>query len=341
MLDNYIITNEEIYRDRAFQWKVAEDKSTGNQVLLQMLSIHIPIGQIVILSDYFSLFESIKKEGLLTPYHIINSPDAPLLVVYPYEPFETFEKAVKKQPDKRIDWLYEASEQLFFLHNRNLIHGCVSPKHFIVIGAKLSIFNFGYYPLFSFGKKVVQKVFDNKYCAPEVLSEKIKPSNTIDIYGFAKTIGFFYPDIKTKNWYKKSTNSSSKKRFERMRDSFDAFQEIITNTSSKLAPKYRLSGYASPPKGGKINGTGNYIRSKKVNISAIPNDGYTFDHWKGDYTGTSEVASITMDSDKHITAVFKYENVSLTFAQKITVDILGIILGALSAFYIFHFILNS
>ncbi|MCD6221880.1 hypothetical protein J7K25_06965, partial [bacterium] len=52
-------------------------------------------------------------------------------------------------------------------------------------------------------------------------------------------------------------------------------------------------------------GTHTYDEGEVVNVVAIENADWLFDHWEGDATGTEKSIEITMDSDKNITAVFK------------------------------------
>jgi uncharacterized repeat protein (TIGR02543 family) len=59
---------------------------------------------------------------------------------------------------------------------------------------------------------------------------------------------------------------------------------------------------------GKVNKNPNktsYAEGTVVNITAIPDPGYTFDYWSDDLTGSENPASITMDNNKTITANFK------------------------------------
>jgi uncharacterized repeat protein (TIGR02543 family) len=51
-------------------------------------------------------------------------------------------------------------------------------------------------------------------------------------------------------------------------------------------------------------GTYIYDKSTEVTIRAIPNSGYTFSAWSGDASGTTNPITITIDSDKSITASF-------------------------------------
>ena len=56
-------------------------------------------------------------------------------------------------------------------------------------------------------------------------------------------------------------------------------------------------GSVSPSSGG-------YASGEIVTIEAIPSAGWTFDHWEGDFSGSENPVTITMDSDKFIYAIF-------------------------------------
>lgn len=57
--------------------------------------------------------------------------------------------------------------------------------------------------------------------------------------------------------------------------------------------------------GGTITpSSGNYAEGANVSVSAIANTGYVFSNWTGDLSGNANPATIVMDSDKIISAVF-------------------------------------
>ena len=55
-----------------------------------------------------------------------------------------------------------------------------------------------------------------------------------------------------------------------------------------------------------------YTHGSIVDLTANPNSTWVFDHWEEDLTGNDNPASITMDSDKNITAVFTQPLYTLT-----------------------------
>ncbi|MFW6375623.1 MAG: InlB B-repeat-containing protein, partial [Thermoplasmatota archaeon] len=55
-----------------------------------------------------------------------------------------------------------------------------------------------------------------------------------------------------------------------------------------------------------------YAIGENVTLRALPDEGYEFIEWTGDYTGTEEQVNVTMDEDKNISAVFERSGFSLT-----------------------------
>ena len=47
-----------------------------------------------------------------------------------------------------------------------------------------------------------------------------------------------------------------------------------------------------------------YASGTSVTLQATPNSGYTFTGWSGDLTGTTNPATLTMNSNKSVTANF-------------------------------------
>jgi hypothetical protein len=68
---------------------------------------------------------------------------------------------------------------------------------------------------------------------------------------------------------------------------------------------YTLSVSIDPPQAGSVSPSdGQYKSGEQVILTASPASGYTFDYWWGSATGSSPTITITMDSDKSITANF-------------------------------------
>jgi len=70
---------------------------------------------------------------------------------------------------------------------------------------------------------------------------------------------------------------------------------------------YTLTMHASPSGGGTTTpsvGNHSYATGTVVSLSASPASGYRFSHWSGDASGTSLSTTITMNSNKDVTANF-------------------------------------
>lgn len=61
---------------------------------------------------------------------------------------------------------------------------------------------------------------------------------------------------------------------------------------------------ASPAAGGTVSGSGVYASGSSAILRAIPNSGYSFTGWGGDATGSTNPLTVTVNSNKNITAVF-------------------------------------
>jgi uncharacterized repeat protein (TIGR02543 family) len=72
------------------------------------------------------------------------------------------------------------------------------------------------------------------------------------------------------------------------------------------AETYTLTTVVSPSGAGSVSPSGGeYESGAQVILTASPASGYTFDHWSGSESGTTPTITITMDSDKSLTAHFE------------------------------------
>jgi hypothetical protein len=84
---------------------------------------------------------------------------------------------------------------------------------------------------------------------------------------------------------------------------------VLIGTSTK----YTITTSVDPVGSGTIiSGEGTFAHGEQVTLTATPVSGYRFDHWGGDATGTSIWITITMDSNKSITAHFKAQYALIT-----------------------------
>ncbi len=75
------------------------------------------------------------------------------------------------------------------------------------------------------------------------------------------------------------------------------------------AAKSRFSLSSSVSGWGSVSpASGSYLESEAVTVTAIPDDGWQFDSWSGDLSGTEASGSLIMDSDKSVEATFTFED---------------------------------
>ncbi len=95
---------------------------------------------------------------------------------------------------------------------------------------------------------------------------------------------------------------------------WNTFKDTIASFSSDICyPKLTIIA-----ENGSVNpnlaptNLDNYTNGDVVALTAVPNKDYQFDGWSGDASGTTNPLTITMDTDKEITALFSKIQVTLT-----------------------------
>ena len=77
-------------------------------------------------------------------------------------------------------------------------------------------------------------------------------------------------------------------------------------TAGACSPiQHELTTSVEPAGSGTVSPGGTYEEGSNVRITATPKEGYTFDSWGGDASGSSTEQTISMNADKTITAHFK------------------------------------
>ena len=75
---------------------------------------------------------------------------------------------------------------------------------------------------------------------------------------------------------------------------------------TKETPQKKLTVNVSPQVGGSVTpSNGNYAMGSNVKLTATPSSEYIFKEWTGDLSGITNPASVLMDADKSVTAVFE------------------------------------
>ena len=86
---------------------------------------------------------------------------------------------------------------------------------------------------------------------------------------------------------------------------------------------YTVDTMVDPATGGSIRlspGGGSYSEGTALNVTAIPAQGYVFDHWGGDASGTNASSSLTVDGNKTITAYFRQAAQATKYNLSVSVD---------------------
>lgn len=298
----------EIQSDGIFRWMKAFDRTSGSVVLLQLLSGELSPGEIESLFEYFDKLQATSKSKLFLPDFILSDSDTSFCVVYPSSHFTPLSKADIRQPERFYSWWGDVGEQLFYLHNRDLVHGHVAPENLFIIDGKAHIMNFGFAPLIENGNERALDVVRDA-CAPEVIRKKIV-TPAADVYAFARSVAAMHPELKTTAWFESATTPNPAYRPKRMRNVFDDLSKIwqevnvAVSKSPVVVPKYTLAADIQPRDGGVVKGAGNYMENATAILIAEPAYGYRFDRWGGDASGDKNVVTVMMDGNKSITAVF-------------------------------------
>ncbi|MEN3013100.1 MAG: InlB B-repeat-containing protein [Endomicrobiia bacterium] len=83
--------------------------------------------------------------------------------------------------------------------------------------------------------------------------------------------------------------------------------KVVTANFTKQQTTYTLTVNINPDGGGNVTlnpAGGTYTAGTQVTLTATASSGYVFSHWSGDLTGTTNHATITMNSNKVVTANF-------------------------------------
>mgnify|MGYP001474308324 FL=1 len=89
---------------------------------------------------------------------------------------------------------------------------------------------------------------------------------------------------------------------------------FVVSCSKDAEPiKYTLTTTVSPADSGTINPNGGTVdEGQQISVTAAPAAEYVFDKWTGAASGSDKTVSVTMDSDKSVTANFVKKKYALT-----------------------------
>ncbi|MCC5907249.1 MAG: hypothetical protein JJU13_13640 [Balneolaceae bacterium] len=83
--------------------------------------------------------------------------------------------------------------------------------------------------------------------------------------------------------------------------------------STKSTPVYQLNTSVEPSEAGSVNQSATEAEEgETITITANANEHWVFDRWSGDHSGTDNPATIMLDADKSVTALFEKRDYPLT-----------------------------
>ncbi|HOZ79215.1 MAG TPA: InlB B-repeat-containing protein [Ferruginibacter sp.] len=91
---------------------------------------------------------------------------------------------------------------------------------------------------------------------------------------------------------------------------------------------YTLTATANPTAGGSVSGMGTYAAGTSVTLTAIPAAGYVFSGWSGAVTGTTNPATVSMTSNRSVSASFTAVPVTYTLTATASPTVGGTVTGA-------------
>ncbi|MDV2999899.1 MAG: hypothetical protein N5P05_001505 [Chroococcopsis gigantea SAG 12.99] len=258
--------------------------------------------------------------------------------IYPDYNYNKLELSESLGIEKLTHYLYEATEILHTLHNKGLTHGRINSNSFILKKDKVCLTGFGYAPILTPDNMYALKDCGD-FIAPELLNRlSIVNGNApdlvtplIDIYCFAKTIGFWLPSITESSWYSQATSPEPSQRYSRMRKVFTELEKALidiydrtkfeapftpleltqnvipsdTGTKGGLIPKYTVELTVEPPEAGRVEGSGKYSDGKEVKIKTVAFPDWEFIGWKGDVVESEKNFSLIVSKNIKLIACFK------------------------------------
>jgi len=91
----------------------------------------------------------------------------------------------------------------------------------------------------------------------------------------------------------------------------------INNCSTESTPVYQLTTTVEPSEAGSVTpANAEAEEGDSIQITADSNEHWVFDRWSGDYSGNDNPASILMDVDKSVTAIFVKQDYPLTINKE-------------------------
>lgn len=332
-----------------YQWVGAIDTKNQKAYTIQVLDNKFPKAQLKEVFDYFDTLKSIRREGIVVHEQVISNSDCSLAIICPTFFVETLNLSEKSSLELILKCLYEASELLHIVNNKNLIHGQINPNSFVIKDDKIYVSGFGYDPFLMQGNSDALKDCGDFLPSEICNATSAKESrNTIDTYAFAKTVAYWFPNICKSAWYLKATNPDPNQRFKHMRKLFEELKQALTDmfsgttasepdiatetieisevplksesqSSGGISPKYLIQIELDPPEAGRVEGGGKYTEGKQIKLEAIAFPDWEFIGWDGDITQFDKSFNLVVEKDLKIIA--RYKQLPKAFVS-IQIDIL-------------------
>lgn len=300
-----------------FQWVEAARSRDQQSVVLQILSANLGPGQLEPLTLFFDSLQGMSQKEIAVPEQVLSGVGYPLVLVYSRLEGEPLIDAIEGAPERATEWWREASDLLFALHNRKLVHGCVTPESFLVVDGRPHLTGFGYAPLLESGNGEAMRL-GGDFIAPEVKADHTM-TPAADVYAFAKTVACWRPGIVSTLWFQQATDPDASLRFRRMREAFDELEKELTTLPQRkpkggnggivTKPHYTVEVIERPFDGGSVTGSGTYLERETVIIEAKPRAGWEFDRWSGDIQGNKNPYTVTLNRNLSVVAHFEFDKV--------------------------------
>jgi hypothetical protein len=306
--------------DALYQHAEAIRSADGGAVRLQILTALLAEPEVTLLRDYFITLQGVHHKDIDVPTQVLSASDYPLVVVYPALNAGPLIEVLKREPEQASKYWRQASELLFDIHKKKIVHGRVSPECFKVADDTVRLSGFGYAPLLQSGNKAALEAC-RALEPPEVLA-KGELTAAADVYAFGHTVAKWLPAVKESIWFRKATHPDPSLRFRRMREAFDELETFLSHelkgeafsasaepigmSGGGLIPKahFNIEAIVKPAVAGSVVGTGAHLKGESGRIEAIARPGWQFDHWSGAFSGSSNPLSFSLSEDKNVTAHF-------------------------------------
>ncbi len=233
---------EELRGDDVFHWWRGRCISSGEPILLQMLSAPRPEKIYTALEEYFAQLQVLARfnTGILAPWMMLKErPNYPLVMVYADADVTPLETVLRQPATEMMGFWSEAAELLHALHAKNMLHGNLSLPALGQRGAQVVLREFGYAPLLA--EQDQQALSACKYKSPELLIDQ-RSSRASDTFAFAKTLIACHKELRSYAWNDRATNARAEKRYQKIRELIQDLANYLDTISGTPEDEALTSG---------------------------------------------------------------------------------------------------